>query len=98
MMFDLDEEIESGTHGEWIVDAVCIGDNVVIIAESETNEQFWLFLVDKIVQIVHESFEDEQGNSYVEGDVVLKGYWYERPQANNHSYTLHDDKPLAYTL
>ncbi len=38
MMFDLDEEIESGTHGEWIVDAVCIGDNVVIIAESETNE------------------------------------------------------------
>jgi hypothetical protein len=38
MMFDLDEEIESGTRGEWIADAVCIGDNVVIIAESETDE------------------------------------------------------------
>jgi hypothetical protein len=38
MMFDLDEEIKSGTRGEWIANAVCIGDNVVIIVESETNE------------------------------------------------------------
>ncbi len=30
----------------------------------------------------------------VKGDVVLKGYWYERLHAG--SYILQDDKPLAY--
>jgi hypothetical protein len=40
MMFDLNEEIKSGTSGEWITNAVCVGDNVAVIAKSETNEQF----------------------------------------------------------
>jgi hypothetical protein len=38
MMFDPNEEIESGTSGEWIADAICVGDNVVVINESGTNE------------------------------------------------------------
>lgn len=85
-----------------LLDHVCaweefeIGDNVVVITNNKTNEQFWLLLVYKIAHVVHESFEDEWGNSYVKGGVVLRGYWYERLQASSRFYTLRDDKPLAY--
>jgi len=48
-----------------------------VITNNKTNEQFWLLLVDKTIH-VHESFEDEWGNSYVKKDVVLRGYWYEK--------------------
>ncbi len=58
MMIDFDEEIESDTSGEWIVDGVYVGNNVSIITHNETNEQFWLLLMDKIIDIVEESFDD----------------------------------------
>jgi hypothetical protein len=77
-MFDLGEEVECGIGGEWITNAVCVRDNVAVITNIKTNEQFWLLLVDKMVHVVHESFEDRWGNSYVKGDVVLKGQWYEK--------------------
>jgi hypothetical protein len=35
MIFDMDEKIKSGTSGEWIVDVVCVGDNVAIIPKVE---------------------------------------------------------------
>jgi hypothetical protein len=38
MMLDPYEEIECGTSGEWIFDVVCVGDNVIIIANMNTNE------------------------------------------------------------
>jgi hypothetical protein len=57
IMFDLNEEVECGIGGEWIANVVCVGDNVVVIANNETNEQFWLLLVDKTIHVVHESFE-----------------------------------------
>jgi hypothetical protein len=78
MMINPNEEIENGIGGEWIVDVVCVGDNVVVVADSEKGEQFWLLLVDKLVHVVLESFTDAWGNSYVEGDVVLRGFWYDR--------------------
>lgn len=70
MMIDLDEEIDNSTSGEWIAYGVYVGDNVAVIIDSETNEQFWLLLVDKVVHNVEESFKDQWGNSYVEGGIV----------------------------
>jgi hypothetical protein len=35
----MDEKIKSGTSGEWIVDVVCVGDNVVTITKNGTYEQ-----------------------------------------------------------
>ncbi len=58
MMIDLDEEIDNSTSGEWIAYGVYVGDNVAVIIDSETNEQFWLLLVDKVVHNVEESFKD----------------------------------------
>ncbi len=61
-MFDLDEEIERGIGGEWIANVVCVEDNVVVIIESGTYEQFSLLLVDKMVHVVQKSFEVEWGS------------------------------------
>jgi hypothetical protein len=35
-------------------------------------------------------------NFDVEGDVVLRGFWYDRLQAGSHTYALRDDKPPTY--
>jgi hypothetical protein len=74
MMFDPNEEIEIVMGGKWIIDVVCIEENVVFICDNDMDERFWLLLVDKTIYIMQESFEDRWGNSYVEGNVVLKGY------------------------
>jgi hypothetical protein len=60
------------------------------------DEQFWLLLVDKTIHIMQESFEDGWGNSSIERDVVLRGYWFERHQVGSHTYVFRNDKPLAY--
>jgi hypothetical protein len=31
-MFDLDEEIKWGIDGEWIVDVVCVKDNIMLLS------------------------------------------------------------------
>jgi hypothetical protein len=74
MMFDPNEEIEIVMGGKWIIDVVCIEENVVFICDNDMDERFWLLLVDKTIYIMQESFEDMWGNSYVEGNVVLRGY------------------------
>ncbi len=62
------------------------------------DKQFWLLLVDKTIHIMQESFKDRLGNSYIEGDVVLRGYWFERHQVGSHIYVFRNDKPLAYVF
>jgi hypothetical protein len=52
MMFDLNEEIDSGIGGEWIANVIWVGDNVDVIVESGIDEQLWLLLVDKMVHII----------------------------------------------
>ncbi len=74
MMIDLDEEIKNIIGGEWIANGIYVGDNFVVIANSETNEQFWLLLMDKVLHNVEDSFGNQWGNSYVEGDIILRGY------------------------
>jgi hypothetical protein len=32
LMFDLDEEIEWGLNGEWIVDVLCVKDNIMLLS------------------------------------------------------------------
>ncbi len=60
------------------------------------DEWFWLLLMDKTVHIMQESFEDEWGNSCIEGDVVLRRYWFEKHQVGSHTYVFRNEKPLAY--
>jgi hypothetical protein len=34
-------------------------------------------LVDKCVKVVESNFTDSWGNLYLEGEMVLRGYWYD---------------------
>jgi hypothetical protein len=72
MMYDLDEEIEVGTKGEWIAKNLFLSDNVVV--PTLVDEPFWLMLVDKNPHVVVVSFKDAIGNEWMEGDVVVCGF------------------------
>lgn len=58
MMYDFKEEFEARSGGEWIVEVVQVGDNVVICANNFTYESFWLMIVHKGVHIVFTPFKD----------------------------------------
>ena len=76
-LYDEDEEVEAGSGGELIADALSVGDNVVVRAPGE-DEPYWLMLVVKPTHTMQESFIDLEGNNYGPGDVVFGGFWYER--------------------
>jgi hypothetical protein len=40
MMINPNEEIKNGMSHELIVDAVCVGDNIVLVVDNENGEQF----------------------------------------------------------
>jgi len=96
IMYDPNEEIEVGTGGEWITDNLHPGDNVAIL--TTTNEPFWLMLVEKGVHVVDKYFTYFDGNECTQGDMVVKGYWYERLQVGSHSYLFQDDQPLTFVF
>jgi hypothetical protein len=90
-LYDLNNKIEASTGGEWIVDALYIGDNVVVRAQSE-DEAFWILLVTKLPHTVVDAFTDPSGNMYVPRDVVISGFWYERLRVGSRSYLLRNDR------
>ena len=61
------------------VDDICkdvqVGENVAV-STGLVKEPFWILLCDKAVHIVIESFIDGWQNSYVVGDVVIRGFYY----------------------
>ena len=90
-LYDADEEIEAGTGGEWIADGLCVGDNVAVRAPAE-QEPWWLMIVVKATYIVEEAFTDPDENTYVPGDVVFDGIWYERLKEGSRTYLLRNDR------
>jgi hypothetical protein len=76
-MFKLEEEIVYGFGGDAIVDRIDVGDNIVILCESEIGEEFWLLLCEKTKHNVIKTFIDNYKNTYYEGDEVICGPWYD---------------------
>jgi len=60
------------------------------------NEPFTLMLVDKGLHVVVTSLMDGVGNEWMEGNVVVCEFWYEKLNARSHSYTFCDDKLVAF--
>jgi hypothetical protein len=89
-LYNSNNKIEAGTGGEWIANALYIGDNVVVRAQSE-DEAFWILLVTKLPHIVVHAFTDPDGNMYVPGDIVINSFWYERLRVGSRSYLLRND-------
>ncbi len=50
MMYDSNEEIEVSIGGEWIVENLCLNDNVLV--PTSIDEPFWILLVSKGPHIV----------------------------------------------
>jgi hypothetical protein len=69
MMYNSDENIDTNFKGEWIVDNLYPGDNIVI--PTDVDGPFWLMLVDKGPYIVQESFIDDNENAWIVGDVIV---------------------------
>jgi hypothetical protein len=95
-MYDSKENIENGSGGEWIAENLCPCDNVVV--PTATNEPFWLMLLDKSAHVVVTSFKDVDGNEWIKGDIIVRGFWYQQLRPRNHSYTLYDDKHVAFVF
>jgi hypothetical protein len=98
LLYDLDEEVEAGSGGEWISEDVSIGNNIAIRADSTDDESFWIMLVDKGLHVVQTEFTDPSGSLYVHGDQVLRGYWYERLRPGSRTYWLRDDRPQSFVF
>jgi hypothetical protein len=96
MMYDSNAEVEARSSREWIAKVVNVGDDVCV--DNSTNESFWILLVDKGMHTIQESFKDDWNNEYVEGDVVLRGIWYDKLFPNSRSYLLRNDKSPSYVF
>jgi hypothetical protein len=94
-LYDGDEEVEAGSGGELIADALSVRGNMAMRAPLE-DEPYWLMLVVKPTHIVHEPFIDQEGNSYGPGDVVFGGFWYERLREGSQTYLLRNDKEPSF--
>ena len=90
-LYNNDEEVEAGPDHEWIVDGLCIGDNVAV--HSRLQEQpYWLMLVHTATRTLQDSFTDPEGNGYGPGDVIFSGFWYKRLKEGSRTYLLRNDK------
>jgi hypothetical protein len=69
-MYNLDEEIEASFEGEWIVENLCLGDNVAI--STTTDEPFWLMLDDKGAHVVVTSFKMLMATNGQEGTLLCE--------------------------
>jgi hypothetical protein len=72
MMYDSNEEKEASIGNEWIVENLCLSDIVIVL--TSIDRPFWLLLVNKGPHIVITSFNDEDGNVWTKGDVVVHGF------------------------
>jgi hypothetical protein len=90
-LYDGEEDVEAGSNGECIADALCIGDNVAVRA-PDGGEPYWLMVVVIPIHTVLETFTDPDANTYLPGDVVFTGYWYEQLKEGSRTYLLRNDK------
>jgi hypothetical protein len=93
-LYDIDEEVDAPASGVCNADGLCVGDNVAVRAPIE-DELYWLFLVVKPTYVVEEAFTNPNGNSYMLGDIVFNGFWYERLREGSRTYLLKNDREAS---
>jgi hypothetical protein len=49
-------KVEYGNGGEEMVDDVVVGDNITMLCQSSSNENFWIMFVDTPIHMVKEHF------------------------------------------
>jgi len=75
-----------------------VGDNFIINAKEGNDEDasFWLIMCIKPLHKVKALFIDNWGNSYEEGDDVVKGLYYQKWGNSDNSYFFFKDSCKVY--
>jgi hypothetical protein len=77
--FNLELEARDDGDMEFEATNVEIGDNVIIIAnELENGDPFYILLCNRPLHRCQDTFEDEWENIWYEGDMIIRGVWYQR--------------------
>ena len=78
-------------------DALCIGDNFVVITPHDNEElvDFYVLKCTAQKQKSDTKLEDGWGNVCLAGSFVVKGIWYEQTKGNPYEYKLLQHKPEA---
>jgi hypothetical protein len=74
-----------------------MGENTIVPLD-DFNDPFWIMLVTKCVHVLQESMLDGWNKQSKTRDVIIYGYWYVRFQQGSRTYTLRNDKPIAYVF
>jgi hypothetical protein len=82
------------------VTRVKLGDNFVVISNDlENGDPFFVVFCDKSLRMCEQTFEDNWGNTWYQGDMILQGVWYDKvshQQGINISYRLLIDSRPTY--
>jgi hypothetical protein len=80
MFVDWDWQWDYDVDGDVIVVTLDIGDNFVINAEAgnSKNADIWLICYTKPFHQVRRTFTNKWGTSFIVGDVVVAGLYYQR--------------------
>jgi hypothetical protein len=95
-MQNVGNETQYGVGGEAIADLVIIGDNMAVPCESNNGETFWLLLCDKPKHVVRHTFKDSYGNTYYEGDEVIRRRYYDLLCPRNMAYFFNNNVEPTY--
>jgi hypothetical protein len=93
-LYNVDEEHDAVAAGECNADGLCVGDSIAVRAPVE-DEPYWLILIVKPTYVVEDAFTNPDGNSYVPGNVVFNGFWYERLREGSRTYLLRNDREAS---
>jgi hypothetical protein len=77
----LDSNSNVGDDGDLEFEAtrVELDDNFVIISNDlENGDPFFVVLCNKPLHMCEQTFEDNWGNAWYKGDMILRGVWYDK--------------------
>jgi len=71
-MYNSNEDIVAGSKGEWIVQNLCLGDNIIV--PIVTYEPFWLMFVNKGAHVVVTSFKNVMVKNGQKGTLLCEAF------------------------
>ncbi len=60
--------------GEEMAHDLVVGDNIVVMCQTSTNERFWIMLVDQLMHMVIEHFVTPRVKNGLKGIMSYVGY------------------------
>ena len=88
--------VDYRSDGERMSNDVSVGDNIVFLCNNNGDKEFRLLLVDQFVHFLEANVVDGWDQEFLEGESIIRGFYYKCLQSGNQTYWLLDYMPLAY--